>query len=48
MLDVVLDQFALGIGDRTLDRVKLLRLIHARALLFEHRDDGGEMSMHSP
>ena len=38
MLDMVLDQFALGIVERVLDCVNLLRQVNSRPPRLEHRE----------
>ena len=45
MLDVIVDQLALGVADGALDRMKLLRKVDTRPALFEHRQDGREMTV---
>ena len=39
VIDMIVDERALGAGDRVLHRLKLLRDIDARPLLFDHPDD---------
>src|SRR4051812_20025200 len=45
MLDVVVDEFALGAGDGFLDRMKLLREIETASILREHVHNGTQMSL---
>src|SRR5260221_4679685 len=45
MVDVIVDQRLLGIGDRLLDGVELLREIEAAALRLDHRDDLAQMAL---
>jgi hypothetical protein len=39
MIDVVVDQGLLGIHDRALDGLQLLRKLHAGSSFFDHTDD---------
>ena len=45
MLDVIVDQLALGIGDCVLDGMQLLRKVEAGSAILDHGDDSGEMTM---
>jgi len=45
VLDVIMDQLALGIDDGALDRMQLLRQVESRPTFREHGEDGGEMAM---
>lgn len=44
MVDMIVDERALGAGDGVFDRLKLLRNIDAGALLFDHADDATQMT----
>lgn len=44
MVDVIVDQRALRAGDRVLDRLKLLRDVHARSLLLDHGHDAAKVA----
>lgn len=37
MLDVIMNHFALSVGNRAFDSMKLLREVDARPAVFEHR-----------
>jgi len=45
VLDVIVDQFALGVADRVLDRVELLGDLDAGLGGVNHRDDGAQMAL---
>ena len=45
MVDVILNQLALGVRDRLLDRMELLGEVNAGAARLDHLDDGGEMAI---
>jgi hypothetical protein len=45
MFDVIVDQFALGIANRTLDGMELLRQINARTSFLEHGEHRDEMTL---
>src|ERR1035441_4716472 len=44
-MDMVLDEFLLGVADGFLDGVQLLRQIHARPARLQHVDDGRKVSL---
>ena len=48
VLDVVADQLALGVADRVVDGVELLREVEAGPAFLEHGDDRGEMAVSAP
>ena len=45
MLDVIMDQLALGVGEGVLDRVQLLGEVESRPALLEHRQNLAEMAV---
>ena len=45
MVDVVLDQLALGVADGLLNRMELLGKVGAGAACLDHLDHGGEMTV---
>ena len=46
MLDVIVDQFALGVADGLLDRVQLLSQVEAAAVFFQHGHDAAQVAVH--
>ena len=44
MVDMVVDERALGAGNGAFDCLELLRDIDARSLLFDHADDAAHMT----
>jgi hypothetical protein len=44
MIDMIVDERALGAGDGVLDRLELLREVDAWALLLDHPDDAAQMA----
>ena len=44
MVDMIVDERALGAGDGVFDRLELLRNIDAGALLLDHADDAAQMT----
>jgi len=44
MIDVIVDECALGAGDSILDRLELLSDIDAGPLLLDHPDDAAQMT----
>lgn len=45
MVDVIMDEFALGIADSMLDGMQLLSELDARSLLLQHGNDGAQMPL---
>jgi hypothetical protein len=45
MLDMVVDQLALGVADGALDRMELLGQVNARACFLEHLKDRREVAV---
>ena len=45
VLEVIVDQFALGVGDSFFDGVELLGEVDARAPFGEHREDARQMAV---
>jgi hypothetical protein len=45
MIEMVLDQSALGLSDRLLHRMELLRDINAWSAALNHRDNAAEMTL---
>ncbi|RML53385.1 hypothetical protein ALQ93_102534 [Pseudomonas syringae pv. pisi] len=45
MIDMILNQRALGLAHRFLDRVQLLGDVHALAPFFDHGDDAAQMTV---
>ncbi len=48
VIDVIVNQSLLRLRDRFLDRVKLLSQVHALAPLFDHADDGSQVTFGTP
>lgn len=44
MIDVIVDQRALGARDSVLDRLQLLGDVDAGSLIFDHTDDAAQMA----
>src|SRR5262245_24996693 len=45
MVDVIVDQLALGIADRGLDRVQLLGKLQAGPAVLDHANQGAQMTL---
>ena len=45
VLDMIVDEFPLGVCDRAFDSMKLLREVKTGASLLEHRENRGEVAM---
>src|SRR6266540_1780485 len=48
MVDVVVNEGALRIGDRLFDRMQLLGEVKTRAPCFDHLDDAAEVAFRAP
>lgn len=48
VLDMVMNEFALGVADGFFHRVELLSEVNTRPTGFDHRDDGSDMSFSAP